>query len=65
MNTEKACTIRRFNRINDEITSLYHRASTKLGMGKNKRANEIFSLLTYLLIACGVVLGAIGFAIAP
>jgi putative MATE family efflux protein len=39
--------------------------SMTLGMGKHKRANEIFSLLTYLLIACGVVLGAIGFVIAP
>lgn len=35
-----------------------------LGMGEEKRANAIFSLLIYLLIASGVVLGAVGFAFA-
>lgn len=39
--------------------------SMTLGMGEHKKANEIFSLLTYLLIACGVVLGVMGFVIAP
>ncbi|MGN1382785.1 MAG: MATE family efflux transporter, partial [Eubacterium sp.] len=39
--------------------------SMTLGMGEHRRANEIFSLLTYLLIACGAALGAVGFAIAP
>ena len=36
MNTEKTSTIRRFNQINDEITSLYHRASTKLGFSDSE-----------------------------
>lgn len=36
MNDEKTSTIRRFNRINDEITSLYHRASTKLGFSDSE-----------------------------
>ena len=39
--------------------------SMTLGMGDHKKANEIFSLLTYLLIACGTVLGLIGYMIAP
>lgn len=39
--------------------------SMTLGMGEKKKANEIFSLLVYLLIACGIVLGIIGAAIAP
>lgn len=39
--------------------------SMTLGMGKPEKANEIFSLLTYILIACGILLGFLGFLIAP
>jgi putative MATE family efflux protein len=39
--------------------------SMTLGMGRKEKANEIFSLLTYLLIGCGIVLGTIGYVIAP
>lgn len=39
--------------------------SMTLGMGEREKANEIFSLITYLLIACGAVLGLIGYIIAP
>lgn len=39
--------------------------SMRLGMGENKRANETFSLLTYVLTASGIFLGIIGALIAP
>lgn len=35
--------------------------SMTLGQGKNKKANEIFSLLIYFVIACGAVLDIIGY----
>ena len=38
--------------------------AVKLGMGEKDNANRIFSLIIYLLIAAGFVLGAIGFAVA-
>lgn len=38
--------------------------SMYLGMGRKRKANETFSLLTYLLAAAGVVLGILGFAAA-
>lgn len=39
--------------------------SMLLGMQKPKKANEVFSLLTYIVIGCGIVLGLFGFFIAP
>lgn len=39
--------------------------SMTLGMKREEKANEIFSLLVYLLIGCGIALGIFGFAIAP
>lgn len=39
--------------------------SMTLGMGKRQKANEIFSLLVYLLAGCGIVLGIFGFCVAP
>lgn len=39
--------------------------SMRLGMGEKQRANETFSLLTYVLLASGIVLGIVGTAIAP
>ncbi|MBR1855256.1 MAG: MATE family efflux transporter [Lachnospiraceae bacterium] len=38
--------------------------AVKLGMGEKENANGIFSLIIYLLIAAGLVLGAIGFVVA-
>ena len=38
--------------------------SKTLGMGEHEKANRIFSLLTYLLIGCGVVLGIFGYFVA-
>ncbi|MGN1382784.1 MAG: MarR family winged helix-turn-helix transcriptional regulator [Eubacterium sp.] len=45
MNEQKTATIRRFNRINDEINALYHRASTKLGFSDSE--------LIILYLLCG------------
>ncbi|MGN1389436.1 MAG: MATE family efflux transporter [Bulleidia sp.] len=39
--------------------------SMTMGKGDKQKADEIFSLLTYLLFACGIVLGIIGYFIAP
>ncbi|MEE8885329.1 MAG: MATE family efflux transporter [Eubacteriales bacterium] len=39
--------------------------SMTFGMNKPKKANEIFSLLVYLLAACGTALGIFGYAVAP
>ena len=39
--------------------------SMRLGMGEKQRANETFSLLTYVLLVSGIVLGIVGTAIAP
>ena len=39
--------------------------SMTLGMQNRKKANEIFSLLTYILVVCGIVLGVIGAVVAP
>lgn len=39
--------------------------SMRLGMGEEQRANETFSLLTYVLLVSGIVLGIVGTAIAP
>ena len=39
--------------------------SMRLGMGEKKRANETFSLLTYVLLAVGVLLGILGALLAP
>lgn len=39
--------------------------SMTLGQGKKQKAQEIFSLIVYLLTVCGIVLGIIGFIIAP
>ena len=39
--------------------------SMLLGMQKPKKANEVFSLLTYIVIGCGIALGLFGFIIAP
>lgn len=39
--------------------------SMLLGMQKPKKGNEVFSLLTYIVIGCGIVLGLFGFFIAP
>lgn len=39
--------------------------SMRLGMGEKQRANETFSLLTYVLLMSGIVLGIFGTAIAP
>ena len=38
--------------------------SKTLGMGEHEKANRIFSLLTYLLIGCGVVLGIFGYFVS-
>ena len=38
--------------------------SMELGMGHQKRANEIFSLIIYVLIAAGTLLSVIGFVLA-
>ena len=35
--------------------------SMTLGQGKSKKANEIFSLLIYFVIACGAVLDIVGY----
>ena len=39
--------------------------SMTLGMKDNKKANEIFSLLVYVLFGCGVCLALFGFIAAP
>lgn len=39
--------------------------SMRLGMGEKQRANETFSLLTYVLLVSGIVLGIAGAMIAP
>lgn len=39
--------------------------SMTYGMGDRKRANEIFSLVVYVLIAIGLILAIIGFVAAP
>ncbi|MQN00904.1 MAG: MATE family efflux transporter [Lachnospiraceae bacterium] len=39
--------------------------SMTLGIGNRKKANEIFSLLTYTLIVCGVVFSIFGITVAP
>lgn len=39
--------------------------SMRLGMGEKRRANETFSLLTYVLLVSGIVLGILGAMIAP
>lgn len=39
--------------------------SMTLGMKDNKKANEIFSLLVYVLFGCGVCLALFGFTAAP
>lgn len=39
--------------------------SMTLGQGKKQKAEEIFSLLVYLLIACGIAFGLAGWIIAP
>lgn len=38
--------------------------SMKMGMGKKKEANEIFSFLIYVVIAIGLVLSVVGFVLA-
>lgn len=38
--------------------------SMKMGMGRKKEANEIFSFLVYFVIAIGLVLSVIGFVLA-
>ena len=39
--------------------------SMRLGMGEKRRANETFSLLTYVLLVSSIVLGILGAMIAP
>jgi putative MATE family efflux protein len=39
--------------------------SMTLGKKEKKKANEIFSLIVYLVIGCGIALAVFGYAIAP